>query len=163
VALKQLQAAFVAENYDLPAVIREHLQGSRDAVQSARSEGDPYGLVDTYQADVDYLESIVDRPIPDSAEQRIDMLQRIWASGGEGLGNILDIRGISETDDILTARVLSPDELIDACGTTQPSKDQATKIFGRLADSIDRGQCICFPVYEAETPIGWWFAGYSID
>jgi hypothetical protein len=36
-------------------------------------------------------------------------------------------------------------------------------IFGQLADNIDRGQCICFPVYEGETPIGWWFAGYSID
>ena len=162
-ALRALQAAFVDENYDLPALIQEHLESSRQAVQSCQEDGDEYGLLGIYQADLDYLESISGQPIPDAAQDRIAIIRKIWESGGEGVGNILDVARVNDEGGVHVARHMPDAEIEQHLGTSKPSTADAKLLLGKIADQLGRGESVCFPVYDAGEPCGWWIAGYTVD
>ena len=162
-ALTALQSQFLEENYDLPAVLQEHLGSARQAVQSCKDDGDEYGLLDTYQAGLDYLESVTSKPIPDAAAERIRIVRKIWESGGEEVGNILDITDVTDSGGIHVTRRLSDADIQGHLGTSTPSIDDAKQLLGKIADQLGRGESVCFPVYDSGAPCGWWFAGYTVD
>ena len=161
VALRALQAEFLDANYELPKVLEQHLQSSKQAVECCIADGDEYGVQDIHQSEVDYIESILSKPLPESAEEKIEILRKVWESGGQGIGNILDITEVSERGGILVAKLLSHAEIEKYFGTSLPSISEAGKIYAK--NVIDRGECVCFPIYDLNTPIGWMFVGYTID
>lgn len=162
-ALHDLQALFLAENYDLAQVIQEHLECSRQAVQSCEEDGDEYGILHIYQADVEYLESIAGGPLPEAPQDRIAILRKIWASGGQGIGNLLDVTSVTDDGGIHVTRRLPDEEIKQLLGTAHPSVADAKKLLGIIADQLGRGESVCCPIYDAEDPCGWWFAGYTVD
>ncbi len=114
-ALKVLQARFLAENYDLPALLPQHLAWARESVAAARGEGDPYGLLDIYQEMVALLERLCSEPIPESPEARIEIVRQINADSGEGVGNVLDVTGVVNQRDVHKAQRLPPQEMVRTC------------------------------------------------
>jgi hypothetical protein len=173
VALLQLQAKFLADNFDFEGVVRDSLANAKESVRFTREEGDPYNLLPIYQSDLEYLEEISSRPLPTDPQERIAVLRRIYASGAQGLGNILDIESVEgfgvESDDDgwpLISRPLTEKEIQAGLGSATPTIEEAKKGGYKLSRSLslDRGESICFPVYdESRQPVGWWFIGYAVD
>jgi hypothetical protein len=173
VALLQLQARFLTDNVDFASEVRESLANVKESVRFTREEGDPYNLLPIYQSDLEYLEEISSRPLPTDPQERIAVLRRIYASGAQGLGNILDIESVEgfgvESDDDgwpLISRPLTEKEIQAGLGSATPTIEEAKKGGYKLSRSLslDRGESICFPVYdESRQPVGWWFIGYTVD
>jgi hypothetical protein len=162
-SLFDLQATFIAENYDLPQVIQEHLESSREALRICEEDGDEYGILNIYQADVDFLESIAGQTLPEAPQDRISVLRKICKSGGQGIGNILDITSVTDKGGIHVTRRLSDKDVEQLLGTAHPSITDAGKLIGIIADQLGRGESVCCPVYDGDKPRGWWFIGYTID
>jgi hypothetical protein len=162
-ALKALQARFLAKNYDLPALLPQHLDWARQAVAVVEGEGDPYGLLDMYQKKVKVLEQLCREPIPESPEAQIQIVRQISADSGEGIGNVLDVTRVSERRHPQAAQRLSDDETARLVGTAQPTLAQARKAVGKINEELGRGECVCFPVYATGQPVGWYFVGNTID
>ena len=162
-ALKSLQARILAENYDLPALLPQHLAWAREAVAAAQGEGDPYGLLDLYQQKVKLLERLCSEPIPESPEARVEIIRQINADSGEGIGNVLDVTGVADRRDIHKAQRLSPQETVRLVGDAQPTLAQAGKAVSKINEELGRGECVCFPVYDGGNPVGWYFVGNTID
>jgi hypothetical protein len=171
VALLQLQARFLADNVDFASEVRESLANAKESVRFTREEGDPYQLLDIYQSDLEYLEEISSRPLPTDPQERIAILRRIYQSGAQGLGNILDIESVAgfgvESDDDgwpLISRPLTEQEIQAGLGSATPTIEEAKEGGHKLSDSLGRGESICFPVYDKNLqPVGWWFIGYTLD
>jgi hypothetical protein len=162
-ALKALQARFLAENYDLPALLPQHLAWAREAVAIAEGEGDPYGLLDMYQEKVKLMERLCSQPMPDGPEAQIEVVRQISADSGEGIGNVLDVIGVSQRRGLHQAQRLSEEETARLVGATQPTLPQAGKALGKINEELGRGECVCFPVYDNAKPVGWYFVGNTID
>lgn len=163
ISLRQLQAAFLAANYNLESVTQEHLTSARNALQTTKAEGDPYGLLDFYRSQVDMLEGIA---IPADPPNQIDILRRINSGSGEGIGNVLDILDVSESGGPLMSRPLRTDELLAVFGTETPLSKMNPESVGPLYGMLGRGESICFPIYndgDPSKPVGWCFVGYTID
>lgn len=120
-SLKALQAQFLAENYDLHKVLPEQLANARASVEHAKEDGDPYGLVDSYQKQVALLEKLSAQPIPKNPEEQIELIRRIAYCSGNEIGNVLDVRGISDERDTFQAQRLSDDDMLRLVGTAQPT------------------------------------------
>jgi hypothetical protein len=163
VALKALQARFLAENYDLSALLPQHLTWARESVVAAEGEGDPYELLDMYQEKVRILERLCSQPIPESPEAQVEILRRINADSGEGIGNVLDVTGVSEQRLTQKAQRLSEQETRHLVGTPQPSLVQAHNAVGKINEELRRGECVCFPIYDKGEPVGWFFVGNTSD
>ena len=162
-SLKALQARFLAENYDLPSLLPQHLAWAREAVMAAEGEGDPYGLLGIYQDKVRLLERLCNEPIPDSPEAQIDIVRQINADSGEGIGNVLDVTDVAERQDIHIAQRLSEQETARLAGAAQPTLAQASQAVYKINEELGRGGCVCFPIYEIGKPVGWYFVGNTID
>ncbi len=150
--------------------MRESLRNAKETVRFTREQGDEYNVLSIYQADLAYLEDVVARPLPTDPQERIDILRRIQASGGQGLGNILDIESVCDATEFgdegwpLVSHPLPDDDLRAAFGSTTPTIEQAKKVGLKFARRLGRGESVCFPVYdESGKPVGWWFAGCTID
>ena len=113
---------------------RHVCQESRQSWTASEADGDKYGTLDIYQADVEYLESIEGQPLPDSPQDRIAILRKIWGSGGEGIGNILDIRSVTDEGGVFVTRRLPAEEVRRYLATARPSKADAKKLLGVIAD-----------------------------
>ena len=163
VALKALQTDFLTENYDLATLLPQHLIWARESVATAKGEGDPYGLLDQYQQKVELLEGLCDRPIPENADRQIEIIRNIWADSGEGIGNVLDVIGVSSGRDFLMAQQLSEKERTRLVGTNKPSLTEAEMSIGKIHGELRRGECVCFPIYESDSVAGWYFVGNTID
>lgn len=164
VALRELQASFLAENYDFPRVINEHLRNARESVRAVEEDGDEYQLLDIYRADLEYLEEVVSTPLPTTPEKQIAILRKVWESGGQGIGNILDVEGVSDEGGIHITRPISAAAVAKTLGTPTPTPREAERYLHLRADDLGRGESVCFPVYDdASRPCGWWFVGYTID
>jgi hypothetical protein len=165
-ALKTLQALFMAENYDLSALLPQHLADARTAVALAEAERDPYGVLDIHRREVRLLERLCSQPIPQDFERQIEILRKINANTGEGIGNVLDVSGISERRSGDTARPLSEPEIVRLAGTSQPTREEAHEAIDKLSEELGRGECVRFPIYdsrEQDRPAGWYFAGRTWD
>jgi len=164
VALRKLQAAYLAENYDFPSTIDSHLESARESVRITEEEGDEYGILDIYQADLQYLEDVASRPLPTTPEEQIAVLRQIWASDGEGIGNVLDVKGVTAEGGVHVTRRMTANEVAEILGTPTPTPRAAERLLSKIADDLGRGESVCFPVYDDNAkPCGWWFAGYTVD
>jgi hypothetical protein len=162
-ALKSLQADFLAEHYDLSALLPRELANARQSVAAAKNEDDPYGLVDLYQRNVDMLEDLSGQPIPDDVMLRIDILRRINAATGSEIGNVLDVTRISSHRSLHTAQLLGDEAINRLFGVTRPSREQARHAIDKINEELGRAEAICFPVYENGVPVGWYFVGNTAD
>lgn len=165
-ALKAVQARIIAEEYDLSALVPQHLRWAHEAVEAAKVDGDEYGLLDLYQERLELLEDLARRPIPQDPESQIDLVRQLHSDTGEGIGNILDVTGISEGRGVHVAQRLSENEVTRLAGTKQPTIEQARHAVEALHEELGRGESVCFP-YFAENgtgqPMGWYFVGNTID
>lgn len=163
-ALQKLQAHFFAEKYDLNKLLPNELSDAQQAIADAKSEGDPYQLLSIYQERLKLMEMLSRQPIPPDPDARIDILRQVMAHSGQGIGNILDLTGISHQRDIWTAHNLSEAEIIRLIGTPFPTREQAQNSIGKINEEIGRGESVCFPFYDEEKqPLGWFFVGNTVD
>jgi len=84
------------------------------------------------------------------------------AAGASGTRSILDMTRISAKPDFGAVTPLDADELLEAFGTTKPTRD-VVEDSDDLFEEIERGQGICLVVYEDDAPAEIYFAGYSYD
>lgn len=165
-ALKVFQEGFLADNYDLAALLPQYLANAREAVAFTKAEGDSYGLLETYQEEAELLEKLCSQPIPKDFEGQISILRQINAYSGQGIGNILDIERVSEQRCYNAVQPLSEPEMIRLVGTERPTRAQAEKAVSKINNELERGECICFPIYdssEKDKPVSWYFVGNTID
>lgn len=162
-ALKAIQARFLAENYDLQAILPQKLAWARESVAAAERDGDEYGLLDNYQEQVRLVERLCSQPIPENAEAQIDIIREINADSGQGIGNVLDVRGVSTQRQALLAQQLTEEEVTRLVGARQPTIVQAHKAISKINQELGRGECVCFPIYDKGEPVSWYFVGNTID
>jgi hypothetical protein len=165
-ALFALQAQFVAETYDLPALVRECLESARGAVRITEAAGDQYGLLDMYRDELAMLENVASGPLPNDALGQIELVRKLHRNSGEGVGNILDVTGISECRDVHVAEQLTEKEVVRLVGSTRPTLTQARDAIYTINEELGRGECVCFAIYEggeSGQPVGWYFVGNTID
>ena len=80
----------------------------------------------------------------------------------DGTRSILDIDRIRRKPDYGAAMLLDEDDLMDLFSTAKPTREDLEDDEA-LFESIERGQGVCFVVYEGEKPSEICFAGYSYD
>jgi hypothetical protein len=156
----------MSENYDLSTLLPRHLADARSAVALAEAEEDPYGVLEIYRSEVRLLERLCSQPIPQDFARQIEILRKINANSGQGIGNVLDVTGISERRSGDTAWPLPESEIIRLLGTVQPTSAQAHEAIDKISEELERGECVCFPVYdscEKHRPAGWYFIGMTWD
>jgi hypothetical protein len=170
VALRELQARFLAENVDFPGEVRERLRGAKETVRFTQETGDEYNVLYIYRDNLAYLEDVNSRPLPTDPQERIAILRQINASGGQGIGNVLDIESVSPASEFgdegwpLVSHPLSDGDLRAAFGSATPTIEQAKKAGFEFATRLGRGESVCFPVYdESGKAAGWWFVGCTVD
>ena len=130
---------------------------------AAEAEDDPYGLVDLYQAKVDLLERLCGEPMPDGPDEQVEIVRQISADSGEGVGNVLDVIGVSDERAACNAQRLSDEETARLVGVAQPTRSQALAAVDAINNVLGRGECVCFPIYDHGQPVGWYFVGNTID
>lgn len=162
-ALKEVQTRFLTENYKLPLLLPQHLAWARESVATAEREGDPYGILDIYRDKLRLLERLCGEPMPDNPEAQIEIVRQIHADSGEGIGNVLDVTGVAERRDLHVAQRLSEEETARLVGAAQPTLSRARQAVDRINQELNRGECVCFPVYDDGKPTGWYFVGNTID
>jgi hypothetical protein len=162
-ALKELQAQFVTTNYDLATLLPKELADARESLKAAKEDGDPYDLCGIYQARVELLERLCSRPIPEDAEPRVQILRQINAATGDSVGNVLDVSGISKKREELSAQRLDDSEIEHFTGANCPTLARARESVDKINEELGRGEAVCFPFYENDTPAGWYFVGNTGD
>jgi hypothetical protein len=165
-ALKALQARVLAEQYDLHTLLPRMLIDARQSVASVEAEGDEYGLLELYREQVRLVEDYCTRPIPQDPESQIEILRKVMAYGGEGIGNILDVEGVSDARGFPRAQRLTEADVMRLVGTTRPTIRQARDLASMINEELGRGESVCFPFYEGgetDPPAGWYFVGNTID
>jgi hypothetical protein len=130
-----------------------------------QAEGDPYELLETYQEELRFLERLSGQPIPLDPQDQIDFIRKITRYSGEGAGNVLDVRHVSERRGYPGAESLNEGELVRLVGTSRPTAGQARQAVERINKDLGRGEAVCFPIYEGPVgePVGWCFVGNTID
>lgn len=163
-ALESLQAAQL-EKYDLPTLIKTSLAEYQEAFD-ATPENDEYGLHDYYKEVLEDIKIAASQPLPTDFQGRLDLVRGLCDSG-EGVGNILDVRGIASKDnELLAAKPLSPDDLLEKFGSDKLLSADADFHAGKANEWLGRGESICFPLYasaEADEPVEWCFVGVTVD
>src|SRR5262249_10742948 len=105
-------------------------------------------------------------PIPPDFEGQIEILRKINANTREGIGNVLDVRGISEQRSGDTAQPLPEAAIIRLAGTRQLTREEVHEAIDKVSEELGRGECVCFPIYdsqEQDRPAGWYFVGKTWD
>jgi hypothetical protein len=162
-ALKALQARIFAEGYDLTKQLPQELAWARETVAATEKEGDPYELLDMYRRKVELLERLCSQPVPEDVEARIDIVRKLLADSGQGIGNVLDVKRVTDRRDFLTAERLSEPEMKRLVGAARPDRRQAQQAVSKINEELGRGECVCFPMYDGGQPAGWYFVGNTID
>ena len=162
-ALKALQARFLAENYDLNEFLPQHLASERESVAATKAEGDPYGLLEMCEAQIRLLENLCEQPIPDSSEARIEIIRLIASGSGVEIGNVLDLTGVADQRAVYKAQRLSDQETARLVGAAQPKLEEARQAISDINDELGRGECVCFPIFDAGVPTAWYFVGNTVD
>jgi hypothetical protein len=164
-ALQALQARFLAENYDLRTLLPQHLIWARDTVAAAKADGDPYGLVDLYEEKVRLLGRLNSQPVPRDSQTQIEILRQIHADSGQGISNVLDVKGISEEWNAFAAQRLTQAETVRLVGRERPTLAQARNAIANIHVELGRGECVCFPIYDdaGKKPMAWYFVGNTVD
>jgi len=70
---------------------------------------------------------------------------------------------VADQPDFCVAARLQPADLQALFGTDKPTEKHVQDNFDELLEGIERGQGICFAIYEDDNPVELIFAGYSFD
>jgi len=162
-ALSALQAEFVDANYDLAALIPQHLEWARESVAQCEADGDEYGLLDMYRTQLELLERLSGEPIPDDPRARVEIVRQLHSDTGQGVGNVIDLTGVSKQREFFRAQVLDVREIQGFTGNPQPTIAEARAAISKINCELGRGECVCFPMYDGKTPAGWMFVANTID
>ncbi len=165
-ALFALQVRFLAEKYNLRALVQGWLESARESVRITEAEGDPYDLLDLYRAHLAMLEVVSSRALPDDPRLQIELVRKIYTISGQGIGNILDVTGISDQRELYAAQRLNHEETARLVGATCPTIDQARHAIDKINEELGRAECVCFTYYDegdAGKPAGWYFVGNTLD
>lgn len=162
-ALREIQSKALA-NYDLPSLIQEHLDSMKAAVKACKKD-DQYGLLDYYQDEVAKLKKLAAVEMPSDVEGQLKALRLIYDSSGEGIGNVLDVTGVSNKGSMHVTRLCSEDQLQDLIGVSRPTQAEAEQSISPVNERLGRGDSVCFQIYsdDRSRPIGWYFIGNTID
>ena len=88
--------------------------------------------------------------------------EAVEEADASGTASILDMERVAARPDFGAVCPLDPDELMDLYGTGEPTR-QEVEDNDDLFDQLERGQGVCFAVYEDGKPKHIYFAGYSFD
>ncbi len=161
-SLIALQTDFVREHYDLEKLLTQQLTSAKQHMQAEINSGDEFGLVEGCQRKVSYLEELNSKPIPKSIQSQIEIVRNLH-NDGDGVGNILDVKEVTDQRAFLKAEQLSEQKAITVVGYANPNLVQAEAAVGKINAGLGRGECVCFQVYEDGIPIAWYFVGNTID
>lgn len=147
VALESLQASEL-DGYNLPEVVASNVASSQQVFDDT-PEGDEYGLHDHYKAELERAKLIASEQIPADFRGRLDLVRRLHADTGQGVGNILDVDGIAGNDGAgwSAAKPLAPVEVIAKFGSEKLLSSKARDYAGIANEWLGRGECVCFPLY----------------
>ena len=164
-SLRALQRQRLDQQYKLPGFVADRLADAREALALTRADASNRDLqshlIDVYGADVAYLESVQAKPLPTDLEGQLAIVRRVCAA--DGVGGVLNVVAVGGAGAFATARVLSPDELTEAIGTTRPTAADVRRLRARLPD-VGRTESYCFPVYDAAgVGVAWHFSGRTFD
>lgn len=162
-SLRAFQSTFLAENYDVGVVLGRNMASAREALQTGEAGGDEYELADYYRSELTRLEEAAGRPLPEAAADRVALLREVY---GDEIGNILDVEAVSDVGGVFTCRRLELAEIRELFGVETPTLTQAERALDRVFGALGRGESVCFPVSadgDGSDPIGWFFAGYTLD
>jgi hypothetical protein len=179
-ALAALQTRIFVENYNLAEVLRASLADARESVSYTQAERDQYEkldknkakvrllerLLDHYKDEVQLLETLCRQPIPKDPIEQLQILRRVEATGSAEIGNILDVRGVSDRRDTHVAQRLTEDQMIRLVETTRPTTAQSHAAVAAIHSDLNRGESICFPMFadnDKTKPVGWFFVGNTVD
>lgn len=167
-ALRALQAQVLREKYDLPTLLKMHIDDAREAVRVSEADDllDPPDLLEFYRQSLVRLEKLASQPIPSEPRQQVEMVRQVFASSGEtGVGDVLDVTRVSHHGGIYIAKRLAAGDVQRLCGVERPDLNQASAAVGRIDGELRKGDSVCFPFYTAEgtKPVGWYFVGNTID
>jgi hypothetical protein len=98
--------------------------------------------------------------------EQIELLRRVEAIGSAEIGNILDVRGISDRRDTHIAQRLTEDEMIRLVGTTRPTRAESQAAVAAINADLNRGESVCFPMFadnDSAMQVGWFFVGNTVD
>jgi hypothetical protein len=99
---------------------------------------------------------------PLSVEERPSTIEEARElADADGTRSILDMDQVGDEADYGVAKRLSPTELQNYFGTTQPTRLDIEQ--AEFWEDIERGQGICCAIYEDGNPKELFFAGYSYD
>ena len=87
---------FLGQTYDLPSLLRRHLDSARESARMCEADGDEYGLLDLYREELKRLEGIASRPLPTDSRGQIEWVRQVYSGSGQGVGNVLDVTGVSD-------------------------------------------------------------------
>ena len=162
-ALREIQTKALAD-YDLTALIQDHLDGARGAVAATEQE-DEYGLLDFYRDELSMMERIAANGIPDDTDGRIEVFRAIFNSSGEGIGNVLDVTDVADSGGMHVARPYNADELDHLIGSNRPTLSESERMILPINERLGRGDSVCFQLYsdDRSSSIGWCFVGNTID
>jgi hypothetical protein len=164
-ALQALQAEFVASHYNLADLLSRHLDSARQAVALTQKEGDPYGILETYQEELQLLERLSAQPIPSDPLGQIELVRQVNRFSGQGVCNVLDVKRVAEQRDYPACQRLSEAETARLVGNGRPTGVEAHQAVDKINDVLRRGEAVCFAVYDSarSTPVRWYFVGNTID
>jgi hypothetical protein len=162
-ALREIQLQVLAEQ-DLRGLLASQLESARGAVELTEQD-DEYGLLDFYREELAKFEELTEAGIPDDPEDQIAMLRRMNESSGQGIGNVLDVIGISIDGGMHVTRPCFQPELQDSFGLNHPTRREAASAVSQINERLERGESICFQIYadDRATCAGWMFVGNTID
>lgn len=106
------------------------------------------------------FEALEDEP-PGAQHDSIE--EAIEAAEADGTRSILDLTRVDDNPDFCVAERINPQRLIEIFGTDKPTEEVVQEKFYDLFELIERGQGICFPVYDNDKPKELVFMGYSFD
>jgi hypothetical protein len=111
------------------------------------------------------LERLNGQPVPRDPQAQIEILRQIHADSGQGISNVLDVKGISEKRDVFAAQRLTQTETVRFVGTERPTVAQARNAIANIHEELGRGECVCFPIYDdaGRQPVAWYFVGNTVD
>ncbi len=102
--------------------------------------------------------------LPELDPQAQDDIARFVASRGVSeTASVLDVRGVGARRERNVAHPPSAAWLRRAFRTEQPALASAKRKAEDLADSLERGEVIFFPVYRGKRPVAWCFMGSTGD
>ncbi len=129
---------------------------------------EPYSYEVECEEDLEFLFRKLQQTVFDSKDFRCNVenpssIQEVLMNADEsGTASILDIFGLSESHQIGHLSPLTEGEKVEYFGTLKPSLDQV-KESNKFWDSIGRVEARYLAIYDGESPINIFVAGYSAD